>query len=525
MSHNRPKCSFAVLALIAHLLAFTCKATGASYLSPDALAASADGRTLFVAAGTGNRVLRVNLASHQTSRLLKTPAPATGLALSPDNRRLYVTCAAPESKVLTVDAGTGAILGSITAGHTASAPVLGADGRTLYVCNQFNNDLSVIDLVAGRETGRIPVRREPVAADLTKDGRYLLVANQLSDTRADAKFVGAVVSVIDLASRRVIKELQLPSGSESLKGLAVSPDGKFAVVTHVYCNFDLPTRRIELGLINANALTLVSLANLEPLCTLLLDEPERGAGNPWGAAFSADSSKLVVAHAGTHEVSLIDFPKLLAGLPDTTRRAAWPTHLSTSVLKFVPHYEDEELNDGLPFLVGARQRIQLPAGDLGPRAIVVSGHMVYTANYFSDTLSEIDLSADRSQAVSLPLGPKQAMTPVRQGEFYFHDADICFQGWQSCSSCHPGDGRPDALNWNLASEGAGHPKNTKSLLLACRMPPVMALGIRSNADIAVHGAIKIILFTNEPMDGTGRRARLKMLKSSVRSTSLQYLPA
>jgi YVTN family beta-propeller protein len=402
-----------------------------------------------------------------------------------------------------VDVHRGKIIATINAGHTARSPVLSLDGKTLYVCNQFDNDLSVIDLAARQETGRIPVQREPVAADITHDGKYLLVANHLSVDRSDSKNVAAVVSLIDLAAGREVNELNLPVGSEMLKDLRVSPDGKYAVLTHIFCNYDLPTRHVELGLMNANAMTILNLANLEPLYTLLLDEPYRGAGNPWGVAFSADSSTLVVAHAGAREISVIDFPALLAGLPDRNRKAPWPTNLSTAVLKFVPHYEDEELNDGLPFLVGARQRIQLAPDDLGPRAIVISGHTVYTANYFSDTLSAIDLSAPRKHAVSVPLGPKQEMTPARRGEFYFHDAEICYQSWQSCSSCHPGDGRVDALNWDLASEGPGHPKNTSSLLLAGQTEPVMKLanGPRSMGDdmeSAVRVAIKTLLFTNLP---------------------------
>src|SRR5437016_9711218 len=98
---------------------------------------------------------------------------------------LYVTCAASESKLCVVDVAGWKIRGFLDAGHTAIAPVVSRDGKTLFVCNQFNDDVSVIDLVAGKELRRIPVSRQPVAADLTRDGKYLLVANQLPAGRAD----------------------------------------------------------------------------------------------------------------------------------------------------------------------------------------------------------------------------------------------------------------------------------------------------------------------------------------------------
>lgn len=474
----------------------------ADYLSPAALTATRDGTKVFVACDTAARVLCVDFARKKVLWSIKTPAAASGLVLSTDDKTLYVTCAAPESKVCVVDVPRMKIAGTISAGHTALSPVLSLDGKTLYVCDQFDNDISVIDLVARRETRRIAVQREPIAADITRDGKYLLVANHLSVGRSDSKNVAAVVSVIDLAAGRTVKKLDLPVGSEMLKGLRVSPDGKYAAVTHIFCNYDLPTERVELGLINANAMTLISLANLEPLCTFLLDTPYSGVGNPWGVAWSADGSTLAVAHAGTQEASIIDFPSLIEGLPKHPKEK-YHSDASTPVLKYVPHYEDDELNDGLPYLVGARQRFKLPPNDLGPRAVIVSGHTVITANYFSDNLSAIDLMKPQRQAISISLGNRKKMTAARKGEFYFHDADICYQGWQSCSSCHPGGGRVDALNWDLASEGPGHPKNTSSILLADKTDPVTpakkrASAMGSDTKNAIRVAIKTLLFTNLP---------------------------
>lgn len=485
-------------------------AQASDYLSPTALAITKDGKSIFVACYTANRVLRFDTAQGKVVDTINTPAPPSGLTLSADDSTLYVTCASPESKVCIIDTAKEKIIAAIPAGHTARSPVLSPDGRTLCVCNQFNNDISVIDLATRRELRRISVQREPMSADFTRDGKYLLVANHLSITPSDQQFVNAVVSVIDVAAGRVVKELQLPPGSEMLKDIKVSPDGRYAVVTHIFCNYDLPTTRVELGLINANALTIIDLSNIEILSTVLLDEPERGAANPWGITWSADSRILAVAHAGTHEVSLIDFPRMLAGLPQTPK-SPYPNSTSTSIFKFVPHYEDEELNNGLPYLVGARERVKLPADDFVPRAIAIHDHTLYTANYISDDLSEIDLAnwphqAQPLQSQSLSLGHRKKMTKARQGELYFHDGTRCYQGWQSCSSCHPGDGRVDALNWDLATDGIGNPKNTRSILFDHKISGLagnkMSLQGEMNggasAAAAVRVAIKTLLFTNQP---------------------------
>ena len=483
-----------VLIVLGFILA-AARPVQADWLSPTALAASPDGVTLYVACATGNRVAVIEVGSRKVTRSIDMPASPSGLCLSPDGARLFVTCAAPESRVCIVETATGKIKSELPVGHTAMAPVLSPDGQWLYVCNQFNNDVSVFDLKAGRETRRIPVRREPVAAALTPDGKRLLVANHLPAGRADEEYAAATVSVIDTARGQVVDTLWLPNGSGSLKDLRVSPDGKYAVVTHLIGRFWRPATQIERGAMNANAMTLLTLDRVAVLNTVLFDDWDHGAANPWGAAWSANSHTLVVAHAGTHEVSVIDFPALLSRLvdmPPTPLRVNAPYAIGATARATA------DASGDLSFLGGLRDRRRLPAGDLGPRAVVVIGRHGYVANYFSDTINVMDLDRLQPKVESIPLGPQPRMTPARLGELYFHDARLCFQGWQTCASCHPGDARVDGLNWDLPNDGLGNPKNTKSLLLAHKTPPVMSLGERQTAEAAVRVGIEHILFTVQP---------------------------
>ena len=69
-------------------------------------------------------------------------------------------------------------------------PAVSPDGKRLYVCNRFDNDVSVIDLAAGKELARVAAVREPIAAAVTPDGRTVLVANHLPNTRTDAALRG-----------------------------------------------------------------------------------------------------------------------------------------------------------------------------------------------------------------------------------------------------------------------------------------------------------------------------------------------
>ena len=419
------------------------------------------------------------------------PGSPSGLVLTGDGKGLFGTCAAPASVVCLVELPGGKVLKRLAAGYTALSPVLSADGQTLFVCNRFNDAVSVFDLGQDKEVARIGVAREPVSAALTRDGRFLLVANHLPKGRNDVSYVAAAVSVIDVARRRVAKELRLPNGSINLRDVRVSPDGRHACLAQTVGRFQVPVTQLSRGWVNTSVLTLIDLAKMEVLNSVVLDDVDLGAANPWGAAWSADGRRLCVTHAGTHELSIIDFPALLKkleALPASPPPAAANSDAASRCAADVP-------ND-LSFLQPLRRRVKLSG--IGPRALVLAGSSAWVADYFSDSLDRVELSAQAPAAEGVALNPGHALTELRRGEMYFNDATLCFQWWQSCASCHDDDARIDALHWDLMNDGIGNPKDTKSLVWAHRTPPSMSLGVRANASIAVRNGIQNSLGADQP---------------------------
>ena len=487
----------AVMALAARFVApMTLPAApppGQTWQAPAALAISSDGRQLYAACARAQRILVLDAEKLAVTASIPLPDTPTGLVLSTNGRTLYVTCAAPAGSLVVLDIPQRKILRRIPAGHTAMAPVLSPDEKTSYICNRFNNDVSFINLISGKETSHITVDREPVAAALTPNGKLLVVANHLHSGRADAEHVAARVSLIDTATGKLLKHLDLPNGSGLLNAVSISPDGRYACVTHVLARFQLPTTQVERGWINSNALTLIDLDTLSVLNTVLLDNAESGAAYPWACGWSQDGATLFITHAGTHEVSLIDFPGLLAKLaqlPETLGDRLTPDYAAGSRVK-------ADVANDLSFLTGLRERIRLSGK--GPRAAVAKGARLYVASFFSDTVEIIDLQ--RSQAPVLlhaRLTADLPMSETRRGELLFNDASLCFQGWQSCASCHSDDARVDGLNWDLLNDGIGNPKNTKTMLLSHRTPPAMSLGVRDAAETAVRAGLRSILFTVQP---------------------------
>lgn len=479
-------------------------------LSPTTLAVRPDDKLAYVGQATANTVSEFDPGSGKTGRTIAVPAPPLGLALSHDGRQLFATCAAPESSVVVIDTAKATVVKTLPAGHTAMAPVLSPDGKTLFICNRFNNEVAFIDLSSSQITVRVAVPREPVAAAITNDGRFLLVANHIHNGRADVEVVASSVSVIDIKAAKVSKNILLPNGSGLLRDVRISPDGKTACVTHLLSRFHLPTTQIERGWINTNALTLIDVERMEPINTVLLDNIDSGAANPWAAAWTADGKSIVVTHAGTHELSVIDAPALLAKLaslstkPDPAAKTDYPAASISAA----------DVPNDLSFLVGLRRRIRLPETDRGPRALALAGSQALVANYFSDTISTISLAADHPEAKSMALGAKRApLSVVRKGELIWNDASICFQGWQTCSSCHSSDARVDGLNWDNLNDGIGNPKNAKSMLQAHQTPPSMWLGVRADASASVRAGIRSSMFTVRPEeDAVALDAYLKSLQ-------------
>lgn len=469
------------------------------YLGPVAVVASANGRTLFVANADGRSVIEFDLGAQKPARSIAMPERPSGLALSPDGSLLLITCGAARSVLVFVDPRQWRIVDRLTLGHGACAPVISPDGKTAYVCTRFDNQVAVVDLAARRTVATVDVVREPIAAVLAGSKReLLLVGNHLPKGRVEPLFRGDLASVVSVINRESLRteEIRLPHGSNGVRGLATTPDGRYAFVTHLLSNFEMTPIRVDGGWINTNVVSVIDVPARKRVSTVGLDTFFAAAGNPAEALVAPDGRTLCVSLSGVHQLCLVDIETLV-----NDRSNIW-----TPVMGVWPIYP---ALGSMPW-----RRVKLPG--LGPRGLAIAGNRVYAAEYFSDTLAAVDLAQlapaddtppysavgqrgdDAVAVTSLALGPPPKWTVRRRGEFLFHDAFLCAQQWQSCASCHP-DGRVDGLNWDLLNDGEGNPKNTKSMLFSHETPPAMAEGVRMSAEEAVRSGIKHVLFS-EPKE-------------------------
>ncbi len=456
-----------------------------AYLSPEYLAISSDGKILYVTAATSAKLLLVNIADGKLSGEWKLPCDPSGVALG-DDGTVYITGGGADGVLLKLGAD-GKVLARVETGHTPISPVVCKNGKTVYVLNRFNNNVVAVDAAEMKIKATVAVLREPHAAVLGAGGKLLFVANHLPDCRATDKAVASAVSVIDTATCKVFKQVMLPNGSTGVRGMGAAPDGRFVYVTHILGRYQLPTTQLERGWISTAALSILNGITGEYINTVLLDDVDMGAANPWGVTVSPDSLHLIIAHAGTREISVIDREGLHSRLEKAARNEK-VTDVSKSAA---------DVPNDLAFLWGIRRRVKL-AGD-GPRGVAVANGSAYAALYFTDSLAKVDLADTSPKSEVIPLAAKLDLSSdsVRRGEMLWNDATMCFQQWVSCASCHP-DGRSDALNWDLMNDGLGNPKQSKNLVYSHLTPPTMVTGIRANVQACNRKGLTHILFAVRP---------------------------
>jgi YVTN family beta-propeller protein len=443
-------------------------------LSPCAVVADVVRKRLYVARYTDMSIGVIDTTANRLIQAFALPAAPNGLALNADGTRLYVTVGGAEGHVVVLDAASGAVLETFDAGHTPMSPVVSSDGNTLYVCNRFSDDVSIIRLSDGATLARVAVGRQPHAAALTPDGTKLFVAEHLPVGPATNAAIAGAVSIINTATRAVTSRILLPPGSQALRGICVSANGANVYVTHVLSRFYAPTTQVLRGWMNTAALSVIDAATGTLVNTVLLDDLDLGAANPWGVICSTNNQYICVSHAGTHEVSVID-------------QAALLTKLQTG---------DSDTPQDLTYLVGLRRRLPLKGN--GPRNIALVGTTLYAAEYFSDTIGTVNTAPGFEYgAIEIPAGGPRTPDTIRLGEQNYNDARLCLQNWQSCASCHP-DARADGFNWDLINDGFGSPKNTKSHVFSIQTPPAMSTGIRASSQVAVRSGLKYIQFVSQP---------------------------
>ncbi|HHW46511.1 MAG TPA: hypothetical protein GXX17_06345 [Clostridiales bacterium] len=438
------------------------------YISPYGITISDDG-IAYVGDETGMKVYKLNLANKEIVSTYTTNRKVNNVYIN--GGKVYVLEGELDGKLVILNSSMNKEA-EISVGHTPQDMAIA--GTTAYVANKFSNTVSVVNLNNKSVVKEIEVSREPVEVELA--GSKLFVACHLPDDNALADVVSSKLNVINTSTNTLEKTIPLVNGAGNVKDMCVSPDGKTLYVSHVIGRYAYPTSQTDRGWIQTNGFSIIDAQKMEVTASLLLDEVELGAANPWGIEISEDGTKLVVSLSGTNEVMVVNVSEMNKKINAVKSGNGLVSEISRIV-------------DYLPFLDGARTRISMPGQ--GPRMLAVKDGKAYICQYYSGNIAVLDLSSN-TVTDTISLGSQPEMDSVRRGEYLWNNASDSYQKWLSCSSCHP-YARSGAFNWDELNDGLGNEKNTKSLIFSHRTPPTMHTGISATAEIGVAGSFNYVI--------------------------------
>ncbi len=360
----------------------------------------------------------------------------------------------------------------VTVGHTPEDIVF-KDGMG-YVANRFSNTVSVINLSSMILENTIAVSgREPNSLVVVEND--LFVGSHLANDGTDGKLCSKVC-VIDTTTNTESSVIELENGASSLKDICLSNDGKTVYAVHLIERYAFPMTHLDRGWVQTNGFSVIDVESKSLTCTVLLDQVDKGAGNPYGITTSEDGKCIIVSIAGTNEIALVDSAKL----DERIALVKNGEHKNVASL--------DKIVDYIPFLDDAIEKVSV---GVGARDIYACDGKVYCGLYFDGGVDVLDIASRRVDRLITFTNPENDQ--MRMGEILFNDSTICYQQWMSCSSCHP-SGRVDGLNWDILGDGLGNPVNVKSHVYSHRTPPVGHNGGAPTAEDDVYGSMRSELF-------------------------------
>lgn len=398
------------------------------YLSPGEIAASADGRWLYIVCERSDEVRKVDAHTGSVVQSIAVGHAPRGLAVSPDGRHLYVANSWDDT-VSVIDAATLSLIRTLPAGWEPTGVVTDQSGTTLYVANRLSNDVSLIDLLNGRESKRLAAGRGASYVTRSSDGARIYCTHVYPNPRDFRQPPESEITVIDTARQSIVGQQALHNVA-GVFHIAVSSNGRFGVAAQLRPKNLIPLAHVEHGWVFGNSLVLFG-ADAGDAVQIPLDELDRYFAMPFSVTITPDMSKIYVTTAGSDSVTAISVPQLL---------------------KFVRVHR-ESLADDLS--ASANYVVARIAVGKNPRGMTLSpdGKRLYVANRMDDSLSVIDTAADAVVATISLGGPKE-VTAQRHGEQIFYSARYAFQGQFSCANCHI-DATFDGLQWDLEPDGFG----------------------------------------------------------------------
>lgn len=231
--------------------------------------------TLFVVDALGNDLVTVEVASGAVGQHIAVGTAPEGASLSPDGKTIAV-CVEDDNEVTLVDVATRRVTRRIpTQGKNPEHCMFDTEGRWLLTSNENSDDLDLIDVEAARSVALIHASGHPRGIAWLAHQQTAYVAEESA----------GAVDVIDVAERKISASIH--TGLRPAGAIA-SPDA----------------RRVYVSNGGDGTVTVIDTGTRQVIATLAVGK------RPWNMALTHDGRKLYVPNGRSNSVSVIDTARL-----------------------------------------------------------------------------------------------------------------------------------------------------------------------------------------------------------------------
>jgi YVTN family beta-propeller protein len=345
-AHDEPFFYEKALAEIAHPTRLPPRVEQPRYKTPRNLAISPSGTELYVACEASHEVIVVDLRKRQAVAVIAVGHQPEDVTFSPDGLRAYVSHRLDDS-ISAIDVATRKVVGTVSVGSEPHGVLTDRSGQKLYVLNMTADSISVIDTGSLKEVKRLAASRSPWAAALTPDGSRIYVTNNLSRF---VKFREPPLSEVTEINTEtaIVEDRHVVSQANLLQGIAWHASGEFALFTLNRSKNLVPMTRLLNGWTITNGLGILWKGGR--VDQVLLDEPGICFPDPTGLAITPDGRFALVTSSGSDRVAVVDVEKLIATIKaasDEERARVLPNHLGKATEFVTAHISTRECPRGI----------------------------------------------------------------------------------------------------------------------------------------------------------------------------------
>jgi YVTN family beta-propeller protein len=166
-----------------------------------------DGRYLYLATAGDSTMTVVDTQTRMVTQKFRVGTKPRGLAVGGENGEIAYVTNKGDGTLSMINVSVGKVVKTFYVGEGAHAIRVGPDKNTAYIALSKEDAVAAVDPAKAAVLKKIKVGRTPEQVDLSSDGKWLFVSNNLDNT----------VSIVNLLEEKVVGAVQVGEGAYGIQ--------------------------------------------------------------------------------------------------------------------------------------------------------------------------------------------------------------------------------------------------------------------------------------------------------------------